>query len=139
MNKSFEEKSIWISLLTISLIFGYYFVRIVQMVSQDDINVAQSIVLLISVIVMVIIVEVVFHIIITLKDRPEALDERDRLIELKATRNAYFVLVFGIFLPIVGIAAQVRPFIVAHVIMFIFVLSEITKFLTQLFYYRRGI
>ena len=139
MNKSFEEKSIWISLLTISLIFGYYFVRIVQMVSQDDINVAQSIVLIISVIVMVIIVEVVFHIIIALKDRPEALDERDRMIELKATRNAYFVLVFGIFLPMAGIAAQVRPFIVAHVIMFIFVLSEITKFLTQLFYYRRGI
>ncbi len=139
MNKSFEEKSIWISLLTISLIFGYYFVRIFKMASQDNINVAQSIVLLISVIVMVIIVEVVFHIIIALKDRPEALDERDRLIELKATRNAYFVLVFGIFLPIVGIAAQVRPFIVAHVIMFIFVLSEITKFLTQLFYYRRGI
>ncbi len=139
MNKSFEEKSIWISLLTISLIFGYYFVRIVQMVSQDDINVTQSIVLLISVIVMVIIVEVVFHIIIALKDRPEALDERDRMIELKATRNAYFVLVFGIFLPMAGIAAQVRPFIVAHVIMFIFVLSEITKFLTQLFYYRRGI
>ena len=139
MNKSFEEKSIWISLLTISLIFGYYFVRIFQMAFQDDINVAQSIVLLISVIVMVIIVEVVFHIIIALKDRPEALDERDRMIELKATRNAYFVLVFGIFLPMAGIAAQVRPFIVAHVIMFIFVLSEITKFLTQLFYYRRGI
>ena len=139
MNKSFEEKSIWISLLTISLIFGYYFVRIVQMVSQDDINVAQSIVLLISVIVMVITVEVVFHIIIALRDRPQALDERDRMIELKATRNAYFVLVFGIFLPMAGIAAQVRPFIVAHVIMFIFVLSEITKFLTQLFYYRRGI
>ena len=139
MNKSFHEKSIWISLITISLIFGYYFVRVFMMASQDEINVVENIVLLISVIVMVIIVEVVFHIIIALKDRPEALDERDRMIELKATRNAYFVLVFGIFLPMAGIAAQVRPFIVAHVIMFIFVLSEITKFLTQLFYYRRGI
>lgn len=139
MNKSFQEKSIWISLVTISLIFGYYFVRVFKMASQDEINITQSIVLLISVIVMVIIVEVIFHIIISLKSRPQALDERDRLIELKATRNAYFVLVLGIFVPIAGIAAQVRPFIVAHVIMFIFVLSEIAKFLTQLFYYKRGI
>ena len=139
MNKSFQEKSIWISLTTISLIFGYYFVRIFKMASQDEINIAQSIVLLISVIVMVIIVEVVFHIIIALRNRPQALDERDRLIELKATRNAYFVLVLGIFLPIACIAASVRPFIVAHVIMFIFVLSEIAQFLSQLVYYRRGI
>ena len=139
MNKSFHEKSIWISLATISLIFGYYFVRVFKMASQDQINVVESIVLLISVIVMVIIVEVVFHIILALRTRPEAQDERDRLIELKATRNAYFVLVFGIFLPIACIAASVRPFIVAHVIMFIFVLSEIAQFLSQLFYYRRGI
>jgi uncharacterized membrane protein HdeD (DUF308 family) len=139
MNKSFQEKSIWISLITISLIFGYYFVRVFKMASQDEINVVENIVLLISVIAMVIIVEVVFHIIIALRDRPEAQDERDRLIELKATRNAYFVLAFGIFLPIACIAASVRPFIVAHVIMFIFVLSEIAQFLSQLLYYRRGI
>ncbi len=139
MNKSFHEKSIWISLATISLIFGYYFVRVFKMVSQDQINVVESIVLLISVIVMVIVVEVVFHIILALRARPQIQDERDRLIELKATRNAYFVLVFGIFLPIACIAASVRPFIVAHVIMFVFVLSEIAQFLSQLFYYRRGI
>ena len=139
MNKSFHEKSIWISLITISLIFGYYFVRVFMMASQDEINVVENIVLLISVIVMVIIVEVVFHIILALRARPQIQDERDRLIELKATRNAYFVLAFGIFLPIVCIAASVRPFIVAHVIMFIFVLSEIAQFLSQLFYYRKGI
>ncbi len=139
MNKSFHEKSILISLVTISLIFGYYFLRVFKMATQDEINVAGSIVLLISVIVMVVIVEVVFHIILALRTRQEAKDERDRLIELKATRNAYFVLVFGIFLPITCIAVSVRPFIVAHVIMFIFVLSEIASFLTQLSYYRRGI
>ncbi len=139
MNKSFQEKSIWISLITISLNFGYYFDRVFKMATQDEINVVENIVLLISVIVMVIIVEVVFHIIIALRNKPQALDERDRLIELKATRNAYFVLAFGIFLPIACIAASVRPFIVAHVIMFIFVLSEIVQFLSQLLYYRRGI
>ena len=139
MNKSFQEKSIWISLVAISLIFGYYFLRVFKIAAEDEINVAESIVLLISVIVMVIIVEVVSHIILALRTRPEAQDERDRLIELKATRNAYFVLAFGIFLPIACIVISVRPFIVAHVIMFIFVLSEIASFLTQLFYYRRGI
>ena len=139
MNKSFQEKSIWISLVTISLIFGYYFVRVFQIAFQDEINVIKNTVLLISVIVMVIIVEVVFHIILALRTRPEAKDERDRLIELKATRNAYFLLVFGIFLSIGSIAASVSTFIMAHIIMFFFIISEIAKFLTQLFYYRRGI
>jgi len=139
MNKSFQEKSIWISLVTISLIFGYYFVRIFKMASQDEINVIKNTVLFISVIVMVIIVEVVFHIVLALRTRPETKDERDRLIELKATRNAYFLLVFGIFLSIGSIAASVPPFIMVHIIMFFFIISEIAKFLTQLFYYRRGI
>jgi len=139
MNKSFQEKSIWISLVTISLIFGYYFVRIFKMASQDEINVIKNTVLFISVIVMVIIVEVVSHIILALRTRPETKDERDLLIELKATRNAYFLLVFGIFLSIGSIAASLPPFIMAHIIMFFFIISEIAKFLTQLFYYRRGI
>ncbi|MEA3225726.1 MAG: hypothetical protein U9Q07_07220 [Planctomycetota bacterium] len=139
MNKSFQEKSILISLVTISLIFGYYFLRIFRIAAQDEIDVTQSIVLLVSVIVMVVIVEIVFHIILALTTRQETKDERDRLIELKAIRNAYFVLAFGIFLPIACIAVSVRPFIVAHVIMFTFVVSEIAGFATQLFYYRRGI
>lgn len=139
MNRSFQEKSIWISLATISLIFGYYFIRIFQMIAGNEIDAIQSIVILITLIVLVIIVEIVFHIIIALRTKPEAKDERDRLIELKATRNAYFLLVFGIFISIGSIAASVQPFIVAHVIMFFFILSEIAKFLTQLVYYRKGV
>ena len=139
MSKSFQEKSVWISLITVSLIFGYYFVRIFQMISKNQIDVIRNAVLFISVVIMVVVTEIIFHIIIAVRTRCEDKDERDRVIELKATRNAYFILIVGVFLSFVCVAFSLQSFIIVHVIMFFFVLSEITKFLSQLFYYQRGI
>jgi hypothetical protein len=139
MSKSFQEKSVWISLIAVSLIFGYYFVRIFQMISKNQIDVVKNAVLFISVVIMVVVTEIIFHIIVAVRTRPEAKDERDRIIELKATRNAYFILIAGVFLSFVCLAFSLQSFIIVHVIMFFFVLSEIAKFISQLFYYKRGV
>lgn len=136
---SFKEKSIWISLVTTILIFGYYFLRIFQMANNEEATHTEIAVFFISVIVLIVIVETILHILLAIFHRPEAEDERDRLIELKATRNAYYLLVAGVFTAIVGFVVSAAPILVAHIILFFFILAETGAFITQLFYYRRGI
>jgi hypothetical protein len=81
----------------------------------------------------------VAHIFLTLLYRPEKIDERDKLIELRATRIAYFILIFGVFLSIGSVLISTTPLITAHIVLFFFILAEVVKFITQLVYYRKGV
>ena len=153
MNLSFQEKSIWGSLIITLLAFGYYFVTVLEMWSQGTAGAADVTGLIVGVIVAVVVVEIVYHILISIRPTPDPEDERDRLIEGKATRVAYFLLVCGALTAIGhGIATHgtaegwrssvdgaLSPFITAHILLFSFVLAEVVKFCTQLYYYRAGV
>jgi hypothetical protein len=106
-----------------------------------------------SAIILVIVLEIVSQTIIAIIDHKQADqkdDERDKTINLIASRNAYIVLVVGIVSAIFH--AQVTSFItinagfielskgynLLNIIIGSFLVAEIIKYLTQLFYYRRG-
>ena len=151
MDLSFQEKSIAGSLAITCLLFGWYFSQVFEVLMSDSSEAVASLPLvLIGVVIAVVIVEIVYHTVIALASRPEEEDERDRLIEARATRIAYFVLATGCILTIghtllgvyfeadIGRRIIINPVMTANYILMSFILSEITGFAMQLYYYRRG-
>lgn len=94
------------------------------------------------------IVEVVYHTIIAAVSPNDAgkTDERDRIISLRAERNAGFVLGFGLFWLVGWIVAQSilgsyavpQPLEIAVFILLAVTGSEVTKLVSQIWQYRVG-
>ena len=148
MDLSYQEKSILGSVLALVVVFGYYFASSVSRPGPGRSSRGNGGPALVAVIAIVVI-EIVYHIVLALESKPEPKDERDVLIEGKAYRNAYFLLGGGTFLGIVGSSmaayADAAPayrsndFLIVNLVLLIMVVADLMKFLTQLFYYRRGL
>jgi len=149
MDLSYQEKSILGSLLAMVVVYGYYFANVFHHVRQSEFS-GGSIGRLIFTVVAIIAIEIIYHIVLAIEEKPGGKDERDILIEGKAYRNAYFLIAVGanlviayvIVASLVGDAAPTRivttPFFLVNLILFFLVLAELMKFLTQLLYYRKG-
>ena len=130
---SFREKSAWISLLSISGIYAWYFWSVFRSGGQVG--------LLLVTVVALVIVQTVLTVgvaIVAPREATAPRDERDRLIDLKATRFAYAVLAgsvacacfFGGFKP---------PVIFnANALLFVLVVAEIIRSGCQIIQYRRS-
>lgn len=89
-----------------------------------------------------IIINIIFNIIFritTSEKEPAFADELDKLIELKANRNSFFVFIAG-FLIAMGSIVNYQP----SQLMFIILitsgfLSDVTGSVTKLYHYRRGV
>ncbi len=89
-----------------------------------------------------IIIYIIFHILNAIATRAEDIpvtDERDKLIKLKATRNAYFSFSFGFMLTIMALAIGMP----VHGIFIFFagsgLIAEIIDNSSQIYYYRKGV
>ncbi len=89
-----------------------------------------------------IVIYIIFHIFNAIATREMDIpvtDERDRLIRLKATRNAYFAFSVG-FVPIFLLLALGTP---VYWIFIVFAIgglvSEIVENISQIYYYRKGV
>ena len=155
MDMSFQEKSILGSLcITVSL-FGLYFIKVFEVVTSGSSESLLSLPFaLIGIVVAVVAVEIVYHVTIALisrRDAEAAADERDKLIEAKATQISYYILAAGCvttvghmliagYLGSSFIGPAIEPIIVAaNMLVFSFILAESVGFGMQLYYYRRGI
>ena len=140
------------SLLITTALFGWYFLQVFEVLTGSFSGSATTLpFVLVGVIVAVVIIEVVYHVVIAVGKRPEDADERDVLIEAKATRIAYFVLAAGcisidghtILNAYLHAGDTNQPFVnaimTANYILLAFILSEIVGFAMQLYYYRRGV
>ena len=96
MDLSFQEKSLWLMFISLVGGFGFYLVAVLPTDAVDVMP--HQVVLFVLAVVMLVIMQLVGHIVIAIMDRRTETDERDRLIELKATRNAAYVLATGVFL-----------------------------------------
>jgi len=142
MNISYQEKSIWISLVTTILIFGFYFTQAVRVFNNPDLSNTILTGFFLGAIVLVVAIQIVLQTILAIANRKvaeKAGDERDSLIELKATRISYFILVFGVWVAGSSMFISPSPVVMANIIMFFFILSEVVGFTAQLLYYRRGV
>ena len=149
MELSYQEKSILGSLLAMVLVYGYYFAAALRHVTEPEFG-SGSLGRLIFTVIAIVAIEIVYHIVLAIEQKPEAKDERDILIEGRAYRNAYFLMATGAFLVInyVIVASLMRdaaptrilitPSLMVNLILLAMVAGELTKYGSQLFYYRRG-
>ncbi|HEX2619388.1 MAG TPA: hypothetical protein VHL11_04550 [Phototrophicaceae bacterium] len=89
-----------------------------------------------------IIIYILFHVvnaITTNGEEPEITDERDKLIELKASRNSLYVYTVGFLLAMGSLALDMSPSVMFMVFIFTGIVSEVAGDVLQFYFYRRGI
>jgi len=132
---TYREKTLWVTGGSTLAVYAYYFCRVLAIGDGDPARVG---VLFGSAIVVLIIVQIAANIVLAAQRRPERTDERDRRVAVKAARNAYYVLMTGVWGAVGLIAVAATPFWVAHAALLGLVVAELTRCGSQLVYYRRG-
>lgn len=141
MNLSFQEKSLWVVFLGLIAASGWYCYTVSESIVPTELAVdvmPDQVALFIAAVVLLIIVQIVGHIAIAVGDRRSEMDERDRLIGLKGTRNGAFVLATGAFFALSAAMMTKGNFVSSHVLLGFWVLAQLTETGSQLFLYRRG-
>lgn len=138
MNSSFEERSVWIQLLSLSLALGGYLFVAWQMWSNGVAALpAYAAVFGVAVALMVVVL-VVGHIAVAIASRPDGRDERDRLVEWRAESYSGWLLGAGVLFAITAMVLAVPNVWTAHLLLVSLFLSEMLKLGLQLMFYRRG-
>ena len=132
---SFREKTAWISLLSMSAIYGYYFWSVIHSRRQAGFGG------LLWTIIALVLVQAVLTIAVAFfapKEAKACADEREQLIELKATRFAYSGLATAIAFACF-FAALTPPIIFnTNALLFILVVTEVMRSGCQIVQYRRS-
>jgi hypothetical protein len=137
---SFREKSAWITFVLL-IGFGAYFGELARewlTPGEPHINHLR---LFLALIIAIVVLEVVTHVVLALRSPQDAkapLDERERLIALRATRPAFYVLLVGAFLSIGTMHLGASTLMLAHCVLLAIWIAELTRFGTQIYQYRRG-
>lgn len=138
---SFQEKSLWVSLLGLLLAFGGYFYSTVATLlpttAAKDVLPEQAGLFIAATLVLVAIL-VVGHVVIALLDHRAETDERDRSIELRGERYGSYVLASGVFFALCTALITEGNAVMAHVLLGAWVLAQGVEIISQLVMYRRG-
>jgi hypothetical protein len=141
----FREKTAWISLVTMLAVFGAFY----GAVGAGAIVGVATVHFLILSVLAVIVLQVAATVVaagLSRDDDPRSpRDERERLIELKATRIAFYVMIITVFAamfvlihtPLMGFhvgAPQLALWVTGGVI-----LGDVVKNAAQIIYFRRGV
>lgn len=134
---SFREKSAWISLLSMAGIYGFYFWSVIHARQGSGFHFGG----LLGTIITLVVVQVVLTVAIAIFKPTEAKaprDERDKFIELRATRFAYAGLATGIAFACFFGAFSPPIVFNTNALLFILVAAEIMRSACQIVQYRRG-
>lgn len=135
---SFREKSAWISVLSMSVIYGIYFWSVIHGGSKGGRFHFGG---LLGTIITLVILQVVLTIVVAIfspKDAQAPRDERDKLIELRAMRVAYAGLATSVALACFFGAFDPPIVFNTNSLLFILVTAEILRCSCQIVQYRRG-
>jgi hypothetical protein len=139
---SFREKSAWVTLIAFVIASVMYIIHAGPRMLVPNPGVWTLHLIGVS-IAAFILIEVIAHIVLWVrfpKDARTPRDERERLIELKATRLAAYVYVLLTF--VVISAAPIHGadgFGVGLGVLLGFVIAEIVNYAARIIYYRRGV
>ncbi len=147
---SYQEKSIFVNLFSSIVVFGIYGYFMLQMYQEGQFVgeegaqlIGKSVLWLMGAgIVFHIIAHILFNIIYAIvkqESNPSfVVDERDRLIELRSLRVAYYLLGAGFVGAMVALATGQGVFVAFNILIVSLPVSGLAESLTQLFLYRRG-
>lgn len=147
---TYQEKKSIVSLISAILIFGSYCLYMYPrypgggLESTETFRYWGSFVLNLTLfsIVAHIMISIIFNIVFritTSEKEPTFADELDKLIDLKATRNSFFVFIVG-FLLAMGSLIIYQPSQVMFIILITSgFISDVTGSVTKFYHYRRGV
>ena len=144
-----EKKSIATIIGTI-LIFGIYYWTVFERYHTETLTTEEELQFWSKAILIAIPVSIagkivlyilfaIFNTIITQEKLPKFEDERDKLIELKATRNAFFIFGMGFLVSMFVLAFGYTPYYMFLALILAGVISEIFDNLSRLYFHRRGV
>ena len=136
---SFREKSAWISLLLYLGVYGYYAWRLYGAVAAGQAETIAYGNLLARLVVLLIIVQSVLHAAVAIakpKDAMAPKDEREKLIDLKATQVAFYVASIGALGTCLAIALGAPSFYTVNGLFLAVVLAEVVRSAGQIVLFR---
>ena len=136
---SFREKSAWISLISILVVSGFFFLHVPWTVSPSAS--AALVHGMMYCILALVIIEVVAHIVVAIRapeDAQAPKDERERLIDLRATRVSHYVYVIGSLLALTLIHCGANAPGLGFAVLFAFVIGQVVKHAARIVFHRRG-
>ena len=139
MDASFEEKSVWITLLGLVVSFGFYFVVAGRMMAAGVTTVIEYAPIFGVTVALLVAMLIAAHIAVAIASRPDGRDERDQVIGWRAENHSSWLPAAGIFLAIVALAFPIERVWIANGLLLALFLGEIVKRSVQIYYYRRGI
>lgn len=131
---SFREKSAWISLLSTSAIYALYFWSVVRRGMPGDGGLLGTVIALVVLQTALTIVVAAF----SPKEAKAPRDEREKLIDFKATRFAYYVLAGSVACAVFFGGFDPPLIFSTNAILFVLVISEVLRSGCQIVQYRRG-
>ena len=143
---SYKEKSLLASLGATLLLFGWYLYGAFSILPLNP--ELPGFIEFIILIVGFIILEAIIQSFLAIKNKSQLEDERDKLIEKTSSRYSYGFLVVCIWVSMIQILLDARfdnhlmlttPYGMFHFLLLFFVLSEVIRFGTQLYHYRKGV
>jgi len=138
----FREKSIVIQIVSILAVYGLFGVCLWGFWDLPSLPAVAAgaimVVALIGITVCMIVINIVGHAALAFYARPEAPDERDRVIRLRGSRNAYGVLAVGMWCVLYLAIAKVPHGALLYTIMGAIALAELVRLGSQFLYYKLG-
>lgn len=136
---SYREKSAWISFVLLLLLVGAYFWNVGSIpVGQVDSRTGFR--LIVGFLIAFVVLDVVLHIGAALQAPKQARtprDERERLIEMRATRMAFHVLVVGALAAISLMHVTSNALVVGQHVFLAVAAGQLVRFGAQIVYFRR--
>ncbi|QYK48132.1 MAG: hypothetical protein KF838_15235 [Phycisphaeraceae bacterium] len=138
MLPSYEERSVWITLASLCVVFAAYMAISISMMSRGILHFGPYIAVFMSATILLVVLLIAGHMAALLLGKPEKTDERDRQIGWRAESNASWILGAGVFCAITAMCFNIEAVWIAHLLLGSLFASEILKLALQLIYYRRG-
>ena len=149
---TYQQKNITASLVSFSLILGFYLLRVFQLVQNETftsanvfrlwgIVVALAVFATIAATILTHIVSAIVQAIRAGDENPEVEDledERDQLIDLKGTKVAYSVSSLGALLAMLSFVLGQSPLVMFSLLVFFSLLAQIIGDIARLRLYQRG-
>lgn len=147
---SFQERRSIVNLVSTILITAFYSAYMVQRFPEGNAYSpdvfrfwgAFYLILIPVTIIARIVIYIVFYIVNTIatrKEEPSITDERDQLIELKATRYSQYVFAFGFVLAMGSLVMDMPPSVMFIILICSGLVSGVVSEVSQFYFYRSGV
>jgi hypothetical protein len=136
---SFREKSAWISFVTILAVFIPFFWNSYRQY-QGAISGRDAVGTAFTLLATFVVLEILLHVALAIRAPKEARsprDERERLIDLRATRVGFYVLLVGALASVGMVHLTSRAWVIQQVVLLAIVLAELVRFGGQIVLFRR--